>query len=124
MKSALGQADLPPVPDPVTDDMPQAVVAILERARQAVLVTPDSAQAWGQLGAACAAHHLYQEASVCYRAAHRLAPTEFQWAYLLAVVEDFLGAEASEVVALFDRATELNPRYPPAQLRFGQALVR
>jgi len=114
----------PEIPDPVTPDMLAPVRQVLEEARRAVLSAPESARAWGELGEVCDAHHLYPEAEVCYREAHVLEPREFRWVYGLAVVRDFEGAEAAEVAALFDEAIRLQPRFPPARLRAGDALVR
>ncbi|HEX6883395.1 MAG TPA: tetratricopeptide repeat protein [Planctomycetota bacterium] len=112
------------VPDPVTPEMAAPVRRALASAREAVLAAPDSGSAWGALAEVCDAHHLYPEAEQAYRGAAAREPGEFRWAYGLAVVRDFQGAAAEEVSGLFDAALGLAPRYPPARLRLGDALVR
>jgi tetratricopeptide (TPR) repeat protein len=112
------------IPDPVTPAMLAPVRRALTAARDAVRAAPDSAAAWGELAEACDAHHLYPEAEVAYRRARRIEPGSFRWVYGLALVRDFQGAPAAEVAGLFAAAVEREPRYPPARLRTGDALVR
>ena len=112
------------VPDPLTPEMLAPVREALASARDGVLAAPGSAATWGAFAEVCDAHHLYPEAERAYRRAGALAPDEFRWAYDLAIVRDFQGAPAAEVVGLFERAVRLQPRYPPARLRQGDALVR
>jgi protein O-GlcNAc transferase len=112
------------IPDPRTPEMPAPVRRLLTATREAVEADPTSARAWGDLGAACDAHHLYEDAALCYRQARQLAPREFRWLYHLAVVLDFQGAPPEEVDALFEAALRLEPDYPPGHLRHGDALVR
>ncbi|MHC4949034.1 MAG: tetratricopeptide repeat protein, partial [Planctomycetota bacterium] len=100
------------------------VAARIEAARRAVLDAPSSADAWGRLGAVCDAHRLHEPARTCYERAHRLAPTAFQWPYLLAIVRDVQGADASEVTGLFETAIAIERRFPPVHVRYGDALVR
>lgn len=114
----------PAVPDPTTPEMLAPVREALEAARRRVLASPDSAQAWGEFAEVLDAHHLYPEAEEAYRAACARDPREFRWTYGLAVVRDFVGAGADEVARLFEQAIRLQPRYPPARLRSGDALVR
>lgn len=112
------------IPDPRTPEMLAPVRRVLTSAHDAVAADPTSARAWGALGAACDAHHFYEEAARCYRRARVLAPNEFRWVYHLAVVLDFQGAPAEEVDALFEAALRMEPDYPPGHLRHGDALVR
>ena len=110
------------LPDPDLSGMEPQVAQLLRRARQAV-VERDSVGSWGELGAAYDAHGLLEHAESCYRRAHELDPRGFEWAYLLAVVREVRGAEATEVVQLFDRAAELRPDYGPIFVRLGAALA-
>ncbi|NOT29203.1 MAG: tetratricopeptide repeat protein, partial [Planctomycetes bacterium] len=112
------------VPDPLTPEMLAPVRDALTSARRTVLESPDSAAAWGGFAEVCDAHHLYPEAELAYRRASALDPRDFRWVYGLALVRDFMGAEAEEVARHFELAVELQPRYPPARLRQGDALVR
>ena len=114
----------PSIPDPdLTGTEPQ-VAALLRASREAVVRDPRSALAWGQLGAVHDAHVLTDPAEACYRRAVELAPDEFRWTYLLAIVREINGAEAEELRSLFGRAAELNPDYAPIHVRLGDALWR
>jgi tetratricopeptide (TPR) repeat protein len=109
-------------PDPDLGEMEPQVAELLQHVRQAVVET-ESAASWGSLGSAYDAHGLLAAAEVCYRRARELDPEAFDWAYLLAVVREIRGAEADEVVALFERAAALDPDYPPIHVRLGAALA-
>lgn len=123
LRTRLIHASLP-VPDPIRDEMLAPVRRALESARASVLAAPDSAAAWGEFAEACDAHHLYPEAERAYHRAGSLDPADFRWAYGQAVVLDFLGGDGEEIARLFERATRIQPTYPPAHLRRGDALVR
>jgi tetratricopeptide (TPR) repeat protein len=112
------------VPDPSTSEMVAPVARAIRTAREAVLAEPRSAGTWGALGAVCDAHHLYDEATLCYRRARTLDRSDFRWVYLQAVVRDLQGAPGDEVADLFREALRLQPGYPPAHLRCGDALLR
>ena len=112
------------VPDPDLGGMEPQVAALLREARQAVLSAPDSADAWGGLASAYDAHSLFDLAEIGYRRAVELAPRDFRWTYLRAIVREINGAEKEEVVALFGRAAELRPDYAPIYVRLGDALSR
>ncbi len=112
------------VPDPTSPEMLAPVARAIAQARTAVLSRPSSAAAWGALGEVCDAHHLYDEAGRCYQEARRLDPREFRWVYHLAVVSDYQAASADEVAGLFAEAIRLQPSFPPARLRQGDAFVR
>jgi tetratricopeptide (TPR) repeat protein len=114
---ALAGCGGPEPPDPELGGMEPQVAELLEGARR-VAVERDSAEAWGSLGSAYDAHGLLAEAEVCYRHAATLDPGAFVWTYLLAVVREVQGAEAAEVVQLFDRAgTALSLRGEHARAR-------
>ncbi len=110
------------LPDPDVSQMEPMVVQLLEESRQALLLEPDSAERWGKLGAVLDVHGLFEEAETCYRQARRLAPEDFRWAYFLAIVRDVRGADAQELVTLFEEAIALRPEYAPAHFRSGYAL--
>ena len=113
-----------PIPNPDRDGMPAVVARALGEARQRVLADPESAEAWGTFGAVLDAHEMYDDAAACYDRARILAPREFRWAYHLAIVEDFRGADVDRVVSTFLAAIELDPDYMPVHYRYGDALVR
>jgi len=112
------------VPDPATPEMLAPVRRAIETARQRVVANPASAETWGGFGAVCDAHHLYETAIICYDRARRLAPDDFRWSYLLAIVSDFVGRDGDEIVTLFEDAREVQPSFPPLHHRLGDALVR
>ena len=112
------------IPNPDLSEMQGPVVRALRSAREVVLGRPSDAEAWGKFGAVLDAHHLFDEAAVCYRRAHELSPNTFQWVYLLAVMRDYTGGNQEEVVSSFAEATKINSVYPPVFYRYGEALVR
>lgn len=124
--AALGCADrnAPSVPDPDLAGVEPQVAERMREARQAVVDDPESAAAWGELGAVYDAHVLSEAAEPCYRRAGQLAPDEFRWIYLLAIVREINGGTADEIAVLFGRALELRPDYTPAHIRLGDALWR
>ena len=56
--------------------------------------------------------------------ADELAPEDFRWIYLLAVVREINGADAEEMIELFRRAAALRPDYAPIYIRLGDGLWR
>lgn len=121
---ACGSGERDAAPDPTLDHLEPQVVEAIGRARHAALEHPDSAEAWGELAATYDAHLLADLAEDGYRRARRLAPEDFRWVYLLAIVREINGADADELAELFGRAQELRPNYEPAWLRLGDALWR
>ena len=115
-------SEAPVPPDPDLAGMEPQVADLLRGARQSVVADQSSAEAWGVLGAAYDAHGLMIVAELCYRRAHELAPEDFKWAYLLAVVREIQGADHAEVVELFGRAARIRPDYAPIYVRLGDAL--
>jgi tetratricopeptide (TPR) repeat protein len=71
----------PPVPVELTDPPARKIV---EEKRQAVLATPRSSSAWGELGMAFDIHEIPAQAMACYRRAIDLAPNDARWPFLLA----------------------------------------
>jgi len=121
--------EAPAIPAPPSADMTVPVRRMIREARAAVEQDPTSPRTWGQLGEVFDAHHLFDDAAICYREACRLsrgsAPDEFRWSYLLATVLNSAGGSgAEEIFALFARAMALEPDYPPGHVRQGDAFVR
>ena len=110
----------PTVPDPDPSAMEPQVAAKIGKAREAVLASPDSTEAWGRLGMVLHAHRLEQDAAVCYRRAAELSPREFRWRYLLAhAVRD---SDPQGALGEAEAASRLDPGYAPAYLLRGQLL--
>jgi len=87
--------------------------------RKAVVARPDSALAWGKFGMLCDVHNLREEAETCYRQAGTLDPSDFRWAYFLAIARERQDAEPKEVVKLYQLAAMLDPSYAPVSTRLG-----
>jgi len=124
MRGTGGATSTIEIPDPPTGEMLSLAAETIGDARKTLERAPSSAAAWGNFGEVCDAHKLYDAAAIAYGRAHELAPAEFRWAYLLAVVEDFRGRGTEAIVRLFEQAIECNAIYPPLFLRYGDALVR
>jgi len=114
----------PAVPEPDSGEMESQVAELLVSARSRVLSQSDSAETWGNLASLYDAHSLFDPAEVCYRRAVELAPGDFRWAYLLAVVRDIGGGTPDELVPLFEAASRIDPNYVPIYVRLGDALAR
>ena len=112
------------LPNPDTSSMTVPVARTIREARAAALAQPDSADAVGRLGQVYHAHWLYDAAAACYEIAHKLAPENFRWVYLLAGAEELRGADGERVDELFREAIRLLPRYPPVYVRHADALLR
>ena len=126
-RGSTGQAGAPAVitfPNPDTSQMQPRVAQAIKDARRTLKRNAGSAAAWGKLGAVCDAHLLYAEAETCYRRAQQLAPGEFRWPYLLAIVLDTRAAPADEVIRRFEAARAIEPNFPPLFVRLGDARVR
>jgi len=77
-----------PVPEPpriATQGLDPEIVEALDRARQAVVESPRSARAWGELGEVFLAHVYHPEAIFCFEQAEKLDPANYRWPYLQAM---------------------------------------
>ncbi|HJS75319.1 MAG TPA: tetratricopeptide repeat protein, partial [Vicinamibacteria bacterium] len=106
--------ETPPVPDPATADMESEVAEKILSARRAVEEEPSSGEAWGNLGKVLHAHYLEAEAEPCYAEAHRLAPRDFRWPYLLARI--LKSRDPGRGLDLLDDARRSKPDYAPLYL--------
>jgi tetratricopeptide (TPR) repeat protein len=82
---------------------------LVEAKRQAVLASPRSGTAWGELGMAFNAHDALAEAVPCYRRAMQLDPKDARWAYLLAGQLKPSEPGREEAVRLYRRAADCAP---------------
>ncbi len=111
-------------PFPETQGMQPAVAERFQSARARVEASPQSADAWGELGIVCDAHGAKPCALAAYRTAAELAPKDFRWPYLEAIVSENAGKPLETIVHLYTRALTLQPDYTPAHVRLGQAYLR
>jgi tetratricopeptide (TPR) repeat protein len=108
---ARGAGGAPPASAPVeppsvgVKGLDPAIVRAVERERAAVLASPQSAGAWGQLGMVFQANALLAEARACYARAEQLDPRGPRWPYHQGVI--LAGEDPSGAAAKLLRAVEL-----------------
>ena len=95
----------PAVPAELNDPPARRLV---ETKRQAVLASPASAAAWGELAMAYDAHEAPAEATACYRRAAALDPEDARWPFLLARQVHAAG-DTAEAVRQYERAVDCRP---------------
>jgi tetratricopeptide (TPR) repeat protein len=98
------------------------LATLIATSRQAVVISPNSAEAWGRLGQAFHAADFFTEARVCYAKASELDSRQASWPHLLGLLQLQDQPEASltnlaRAVALAGGETDA-PR-----VRLAQALV-
>jgi len=113
-----------PVPEPDTTDMQPAVAQRITEVREEVIAHRRSVAAWSRLGAVCDAHHLFDCAETAYERARTLAPDDFRWPYLLAIVRMRSAPAAKEVETLMRHAIEMAPAYAPGHFHLGFILAK
>lgn len=77
------------------------------------------AEAYGELATAFMAYEFADAADAALTNAHRLAPEDFRWAYLLGYRHQLRG-RLDSAARLLERARELRPDYVPAMIRLGR----
>jgi tetratricopeptide (TPR) repeat protein len=105
----------PPVVE-LTNLEPSAIAAIQE-ARDAVLRSPRSADAWGRLGVFLLTCSYLPEARACFACAERLDRRDLRWPYLQAQAYALNDPEA---IPKLQRALDLDPQ-PPDSVRLHLA---
>ena len=118
----LRPGDPPVVPPEV--DLSNAGVRVrsrIELARNAVLKSPESADAWGRLGLLLLAHQFDADSVTCLRQAARLKPDEFRWSYCLGLAATSLDRPLA--IAAFQQACDIRPRDWLAHARQGELLL-
>jgi tetratricopeptide (TPR) repeat protein len=116
--------------EPGAPELPQVNIAGLPRETQdqvteayaAALKQPQDASAVGKLGMLLDAYHRPEDAALCYRRAHLLAPTEFKWLYYWGSLL-LRERKTGEALPILTSALRLEPEYLPARLEMGEALL-
>ena len=114
----------------VTPEIPQVNIAGLPRETQhqvaeayaAARKQPQDASAVGKLAMLLDSYHQSEDAALCYRRAHLLAPSEFKWLYYwgsLLLRERKMG----DALLILTSSLQLEPEYLPARLKLGEALL-
>ncbi len=108
-------------PNPNSEGMQAPVVERIAQARAEVLADPNSASAWGRLGAVFEVHSLMGEAVTCYRRAEAIEGEDFRWPYFIGC--SLMSSDPAESLSAFERAAELNPNHAPLLIRLGESLL-
>jgi tetratricopeptide (TPR) repeat protein len=122
--------DLPPVPPVEMKGFEPSVKSALEKARakfDAVAAQrPDRArlgEAYGELGMTYHAQDIVPPAAVAYANAHRLAPDDKRWPYLLGHLYND-AARVPEAIASFEEVLAKHPSDAPTLLALGQVYLQ
>jgi len=118
-QSPLVSAELPQL---TISEFPPETQKQVEQAFAAAHENPNDAQAIGELGMLLDLYHRSDDAAFCYRRAHLLAPTSFKWLYYWGSLL-FNQKKVQDAVPVLTAALNLQPRYLPAKLKLGEALL-
>ena len=118
-QSPLVSAELPQL---TISEFPPETQKQVEQAFAAAQEHPNDSQAIGKLGMLLDLYHRSDDAAFCYRRAHLLAPTSFKWLYYLGSLL-FNQKKMQDAVPVLTAALNLQPRYLPAKLKLGEALL-
>jgi tetratricopeptide (TPR) repeat protein len=116
---------VPQLPEPPAVDLADtdpAIKKVVEEARRAVLTSPESGAAWGQLGLVLTAHALHVPARVCFARAEELDQREPRWPYFQG--KALLAADRATALAKLERAADLFGDKPDVpRLQLAEALL-
>ncbi|MGH9397881.1 MAG: tetratricopeptide repeat protein [Terriglobia bacterium] len=115
-------ATLPALPALKLDNTFSAVRRQIQQAYAAARAHPAEPASNGKLAMILDTYQQYAGAAICYRRAHRLEPSSFQWVYDLGYVEMKLG-EYDRAAAAFRAALKMNPGYLPATMNLAESLL-
>jgi tetratricopeptide (TPR) repeat protein len=118
-QSPLVSAELPQL---TTSEFPPETQKQVEQAFAAAHEHLNDAQAIGKLGMLLDVYHRSDDAAFCYRRAHLLVPTSFKWLYYWGSLL-FNQKKMQDAVPVLTAALNLQPRYLPAKLKLGEALL-
>ena len=119
--ASIGSA-APEIPQVNIARLPRETQTQVSEAYAAARKHPQDAEAVGELGMLLDSYHRSEDAVLCYRRAHLLAPAAFKWLYYwgsLLLRENKMG----EALPLLTSALRLEPEYLPASLKVGEALL-
>jgi tetratricopeptide (TPR) repeat protein len=100
---------------------PEDVSAAITQARGAVLGSPDSDEAWGNLAMVLQAHGFEPQARVCFAEAERLDAQDHRWPYLRGV--SVAAADRRAALDCYRRAVALRSDLPLLRLRLAELLI-
>jgi len=111
-------------PEPPAVKLPgsdPAIIKAIDEARAAVLSSPRSGQAWGQLGMVLSIHDILPEADLCFAQAERFEPREARWPYLRGLARS--GDDPGAALPSLQRAAALCGDLPAPHLRLAELLI-
>lgn len=120
--SASTEFAAPEVPQVNIAGFPRETQQQVAQAYAAARKQPQDADAVGRLGMLLDTYHRSEDAALCYRRAHLLAPAAFNWLYYwgsLLLRENKMG----EALPVLTSALRLEPEYLPTRLKVGEALL-
>jgi tetratricopeptide (TPR) repeat protein len=97
--------------------------ALLQSADQEARRRPGSAEAIGKLGMAYHSNLFFEQAARAYRIAARLAPSDYQWVYCQAFLQEENGNEKEEF-KLLQQTLRLKPDHVPALLKLADGAFK
>lgn len=119
----LIESTLPELPQPVLSDSYLPVVREqIEKAHRYASEHGAKASANGGLGMIYHAYKEFLSASRCYERAHKLAPRDYRWTYLLALSQERLGRNAEAIQNL--KLTLQLEDYLPARLKLADMMLQ
>lgn len=113
--------DFPKLPDVRT--LNPGLRALLQSADQEARRRPGSAEAIGKLGMAYHSNLFLEQAARAYRIAARLAPSDYQWVYCQAFLQEENGNE-KEQLKLLQQTLRLKPDHVPALLKLADRFFK
>jgi tetratricopeptide (TPR) repeat protein len=116
------QSPVPPLPNVALETFPPAAREAVSRLSREAAARPADAHAAGSLGRILHAWEQFESAHQAYERAAALAPTEFEWNYLDALVLQRL-ARLDAATGALRRALAARPDYLPARLRLAEVLL-
>jgi tetratricopeptide (TPR) repeat protein len=113
--------DFPRLPD--TKALNPGLRSLLENADREARRQPGSSEAMGKLGMAYHSNQFFDEGARAYRVAARLAPSDYQWAYAQALLNEESGNER-EQLRFLKETVRLKPDYGPALVKLGDSYFK
>lgn len=120
--SAFMESGAPDIPQVNIAGLPRETQDQVAEAYAAAHKQPQNAGAVGQLGMLLDAYHRPEDATLCYKRAHQLAPTAFKWLYYWGSLL-LRERKTGEALPVLTSALQLEPEYLPARLKMGEALL-
>src|SRR5262245_57482874 len=117
---------VPSPPEVPAGSVPPEVAAAISHAREMVLKTPRSAEAWGLLGKVLFAHEFAEQADLCFQEAEKLDGKSPRWPHFRGLANAPTNTEAA--IAGFRRAVERSdpagPEIAASSLQLAFLLVQ